>query len=212
MATVTIVRPPLLVPMWSDSGPLTPPIGPAYLAASLRKAGHAARIVDGLGESPSQVTPLFGGRMMAIGLRSEEIVERIEPDTDLVGASCMFSQDWPEVRRLIGLIRRRFPSVPIVAGGEHVTAVPGFTLHTTPEIDACVIGEGEETIVDLAAAVDRGTPFEQIAGLRLRSDKGGRAGRLPLSGDDRTTRSTGGRARNPPSRRIGVAGVGPRTD
>jgi len=45
MAKVTIVRPPLLVPMWSDSGPLTPPIGPAYLAASLRHAGHTARIV-----------------------------------------------------------------------------------------------------------------------------------------------------------------------
>jgi len=26
-------------------GPLTPPIGPAYLAASLRHAGHTARIV-----------------------------------------------------------------------------------------------------------------------------------------------------------------------
>src|SRR6185503_2509572 len=67
MATVTILRPPLLVPMWSDSGPLTPPIGPAYLAASLRHAGHTARIVDGLGENPFQVTPLFDDKVMAIG-------------------------------------------------------------------------------------------------------------------------------------------------
>ena len=68
MAKVTLVRPPLLVPMWSDSGPLTPPIGPAYLAASLRHAGHTARIVDGLGENPFQVTPLFDDKVMAIGL------------------------------------------------------------------------------------------------------------------------------------------------
>jgi hypothetical protein len=92
--TVTLLRPPLLV-VWSDSGPLTPPIRPAYLAASLRRAGHRARIVDGLGENPFQVTPLFGGKVIGIGLRSEEIVERIEPDTELVGVTCMFSQDWP---------------------------------------------------------------------------------------------------------------------
>ena len=50
---------------------MTPPIGPAYLAASLRQAGHTARIVDGLGENPFQVTRLFDDKVMAIGLRSD---------------------------------------------------------------------------------------------------------------------------------------------
>jgi len=162
MAIVTLLRPPLLVPIWSDSGPLTPPIGPAYLAASLRQAGHEARIVDGLGENPFQVTPLFANKVMAIGLRSEEIVGRIDPDTDLIGVSCMFSQDWPEIRRLIQMVRRRFPGVPIIAGGEHITATAEFTLQSTPEVDVCVIGEGEETIVDLANALDGGAPFDAI--------------------------------------------------
>jgi anaerobic magnesium-protoporphyrin IX monomethyl ester cyclase len=193
MATVTLLRPPLLVPTWSDSGPLTPPIGPAYLAASLRQAGHTARIVDGLGENPFQVTRLFDDKVMAIGLRSEEIVERIEPDTDLIGVSCMFSQDWPEIRRLIQMVRRRFPSIPIVAGGEHITATPGFTLDSTPEVDVCVIGEGEETIVELASAVERGSSFDVIPGMVLRANTAGRVG-LPLHGEA-TTRSTGSRKR-----------------
>src|SRR6185503_4158431 len=171
VSTVTILRPPLLVPKWSDSGPLTPPIGPAYLAASLRQAGHVPRIVDGLGENPFQVTSLFNNTVTAIGLRSEEIVERIEPDTDLIGVSCMFSQDWPEIRRMIQMVRRRFPSIRIVAGGEHITATAGFTLDSTPEVDVCVIGEGEETIVELAAALDHGSSFDAIPGLVLRSDK-----------------------------------------
>jgi radical SAM superfamily enzyme YgiQ (UPF0313 family) len=181
MAIVTLLRPPLLVPTWSDSGPLTPPIGPAYLAASLRQAGHEARIVDGLGENPFQVTPLFDNKVMAIGLRSEEIVERIEPDTDLIGVSCMFSQDWPEIRRLIQMVRRRFPEVLIVAGGEHITATPAFTLESTPEVDVCVLGEGEETLVDLTNAATRGASFDGIPGLLLRTEGG--------------TRSTGPRAR-----------------
>jgi anaerobic magnesium-protoporphyrin IX monomethyl ester cyclase len=175
MSTITLVRPPLLVPIWSDSGPLTPPIGPAYLAASLRQAGHKARIVDGIGENPFQVTPLFNDKVMAIGLRSEEIVERIEGDTDVIGISCMFSQDWPEIRRLIQMIRRRFPSIPIVAGGEHITATAGFTLDSTPEVDVCVIGEGEETIVDLTRAMESGTSYETIPGLMLRSEGGNRS-------------------------------------
>jgi anaerobic magnesium-protoporphyrin IX monomethyl ester cyclase len=193
MATVTILRPPLLVPMWSDSGPLTPPVGPAYLAASLREAGHRPRIVDGIGENPFQVTALFNDKVMALGLRSEEIVERIEPDTDLIGVSCMFSQDWPEIRRLIQMARRRFPGVPIIAGGEHITAAGDFTLNTTPEIDVCVIGEGEETIVDIANALDRGASFESIPGLLVRANAAGAANLLNRSAGG--NRSTGPRTR-----------------
>lgn len=175
MAIVTILRTPLLVPTWSDSGPLTPPIGPAYLAASLRQAGHEARIVDGLGENPFQVTSLFNNKVMAIGLRREEIVDRIERDTDLIGVSCMFSQDWPEIRRLIQAVRRHFPGVPIVAGGEHITATPSFTLDSTQEVDACVIGEGDETIVELANACDRRASFDSISGLVVRANSGNRS-------------------------------------
>ena len=155
--------------MWSDSGPLTPPVGPAYLAASLRAAGHTARIVDGIGENPFQVTPLFEDKVIALGLKSEEIVARIDPDTDIIGISCMFSQDWPEVRRIIQLARAKFPTVPIIAGGEHITAAADFTLDSTPEVDLCVIGEGEETIVEIANAFDTGQSYEHIPGLMLRS-------------------------------------------
>jgi radical SAM superfamily enzyme YgiQ (UPF0313 family) len=172
MAKITILRPPLLVPTWSDSGPITPPIGPAYLASSLRAAGHRVQIVDGIGENPFQVTTLFGETVLAIGLRSEEIAERVEADTDLIGVSCMFSQDWPEIRRLIGLVRRRRPGIPIIAGGEHVTAVREFTLETTPEIDACVLGEGEETLVEIADAIDRGKKLDSVAGMLVRNGDG----------------------------------------
>ncbi len=161
---------------------MTPPIGPAYLAASLREAGHTVRIVDGIGENPFQITSLFDDSVMAIGLRSEEIVERIQPDTTIVGVSCMFSQDWPEVRRLIRMVRARFPDVPIIAGGEHITAVPRHTLNSTPEVDVCVVGEGEETIVDLANAFDKGTSLDMIPGLVLRASS--RATGLAMAGDD----------------------------
>jgi anaerobic magnesium-protoporphyrin IX monomethyl ester cyclase len=73
-------------------------------------------------------------------------------------------------------VRQRFPGVPIVAGGEHITATPEFTLDSTPEVDVCVIGEGEETIVDLAAATDTGgDPLTGIPGLMVRTTVGNRS-------------------------------------
>jgi len=172
MAHVTLIRGPSLIPKWSDSGPLTPPIGPAYLAASLREAGHAVQIIDGLGEKPSQVTSLFAGRMIAFGLTSEEIAEMVDPKTDLVGVSCMFSQDWPEVRRLIELVRRRLPNTPIVTGGEHINAVREFTLEACPAVDFCVLGEGEEILVDLTNSLESGKPLDRVGGMIYRGEGG----------------------------------------
>ena len=108
----------------------------------------------------------------------------------------MFSQDWPEIRRLIQMVRRRFPSVPIVAGGEHITATSEFTLNSTPEVDVCVIGEGEETIVELADAVDRRrvVTTESLAWFSARTRAPVPAGSLPMHADSRT-RSTGSRTR-----------------
>ena len=168
MARVTLLRPVSLIPKWSDSGPLTPPIGPAYLASSLRNAGHHVSIIDAVGEAPTQVFSLFGGTMIAMGLTSEQVVERIDPKTEIIGVSCMFSQDWPEVRRLIDLAREQFPGATIVAGGEHITAVREFTLESCPAVDCCVLGEGEETLVELVDALDNGDSLDTVGGIIFR--------------------------------------------
>jgi len=172
MSRVTLLRPALLVSTWSDSGPLTPPLAAAYLAASLRAAGHQVQVVDGVGEAPFQVTPLFGGRVLALGLTSQQMVERLSAGTDVVGISCMFSQDWPEVRRLIRLVRQHLPDVPIVLGGEHATALAAWILQTTPEVLACVLGEGDQTLVELVEALVRGLPLDDVEGLAFRGPEG----------------------------------------
>ncbi len=173
MAHITLIRPPILVPKWSDSGPVTPPIGPAYLAASLRQAGHETVILDSVGESPFQITPLYDDKFLAIGLTNAQIVERVLPETNLIGVSCMFSQDWPAIYDLIALLRRKHPDIQIVVGGEHVTAVREATLESCPEIDYCVLGEGEQTLIDLVQSLEQHSPIDQVAGLLYR-DKDGR--------------------------------------
>lgn len=70
----------------------------------------------------------------------------------MIGISVGFSFEWPFCRDLAGLIRRRFPKALIVAGGEHVTAVPGRSLEEST-IDVGILGEGEETTLAVAKAL-----------------------------------------------------------
>ena len=83
-----------------------------------------------------------------------------------------------------------------MAGGEHITATAAFTLDLAPEVDVCVIGEGEETIVDLAEC--GGEPkaaFDAIPGLLIRASGATQINRTPNA--------------HPHPRRHPVAGVGP---
>ena len=170
MVKVALVRPPALMSKGTLQGPLTPPIGPAYLAGSLRAAGHDAIVVDALGEAPFHSEPCFEERMTALGLPIADIVARIPGDARVIGVSCMFSQDWPHTRRLIAAIRQEFPHALIVAGGEHITALAAYTLETCPEVDICALGEGEETIVEIADGVADGRDLSQLRGVALRRD------------------------------------------
>ncbi|MGH7812495.1 MAG: B12-binding domain-containing radical SAM protein [Candidatus Binataceae bacterium] len=169
MAKITLVRPPVLGSNFTIVTS-TPPIAVAYLAGSLRAAGHQPVIVDGLGEAPFRRTSCFDGRWTATGLPIDEIVARIPADSEAIGVSCMFSQDWPYAHRIVEAIRRKFPRIPLIVGGEHVSAMPLYILENYPAVDLCVIGEGEEAIVEIADCVASGRDLSQLKGIAIRRD------------------------------------------
>jgi radical SAM superfamily enzyme YgiQ (UPF0313 family) len=144
---------------------LAPPLGAAYIAAALEAAGERVHVIDAVGQAPSQYTNYFGGHL--IGMRLEEIVERIPPSTEFVGISCIFTFEWPMVVHLTRLIRRSRPDLPIIIGGEHVTSMPEFSLATS-EADILVLGEGEETAVALVRALRARQPLDDVAGIAFR--------------------------------------------
>ncbi len=151
--------------------PQVPPIGIAYLAASVRSAGHKVTVIDGLGEALHSFHPFIRGCHIN-GLSIKEIVQRVDPQTDVIGLSAMFSVQWPLARRLLAALREAFPSTPIVVGGEHVTAATAHVFESAP-IDYAVIGEGEDTLIELLDTLAR--PGEKklqgIAGLAYRSNR-----------------------------------------
>src|SRR5262245_28790377 len=149
-----------------------PPLGLAYVAATLKAEGFAYRVIDATGEALDVVRP-YPDRddFMVQGLSNDEIVERMPADTDVIGIGCMFSTLWPLTARLAHAVRRRFPDALMVLGGEHGTAVPDHVLAVSP-FDVVVLGEGEATFVELLRAHPAGRPLAEVQGVALRDGRG----------------------------------------
>lgn len=168
--TVCMVRTPTLTSVGAVGQDAVPPIGPAYITGSMVAAGHNVSAVDAVGESLEQYTRLSGyEHVLAHGLTGPEIVARIPADVDVIAISGMFSVEWPITKPIIDTIREAFPDALVVMGGEHVTAAPEFSMDSSP-IDVGVLGEGEETMLDLLDVYARGGDFGEVNGIVYRKD------------------------------------------
>jgi len=168
---VALVRPNVVMMPQSLSfwGPV-PPIGLAYIAAVLRDAGHDVDVIDSVGEAIEQFEDFDSpaGRMRRIGLSPEQILDRIHPDTQVVGLTNMFVHEWGVLRDLVEAIKARFPDVVIMVGGDNATAFWPWMFEQTDAIDYCVLGEGEATAVALVDRVAAGRSMAGLAGIASR--------------------------------------------
>ncbi len=172
---IALIRPPAISSLHAYSIAIVPPLGPAYVAAALEAVGHRVNVIDALGEAPLARYPSSHPRLIAHGLTVEEIVARIPRDVQGIGVSVMFSQQWPHVAAILRAVHAAFPQVPIFVGGEHVTGTWQYVLDKCPEVTLCVLGEGEETAVDVASWIGGHGALEDIPGIAFRRD--GRAHR-----------------------------------
>lgn len=166
---VSLIRPPFLSPQKGfPVGPVPPP-GLAYIAGAVRAAGHHVQVIDAAGEAPEQVVeePTAFGPIRRIGLSYEEIVDRVDRDAAVIGVSHMFVSEWPVVRALVHQLRCRFPEATIVLGGENATAFWPWIFEQTGDIDACVLGEGEVSMVTLVDRVAGGRSLVGLPGVAL---------------------------------------------
>ncbi len=162
---VTLIAPPVYFSKNSYSTPLTLPIALTYLAATLEKAGYAAKIVDCRGADADNIRLTPDGRFKVQGLDTQKSIEMIDPESDIIGVSIMFSQEWPQIRDYVNQVAAAFPEAIIIVGGEHPTAMPEYTLRDCPAIDYVVRGEGELTLLDLVHRIRTGQRPEDVAGV-----------------------------------------------
>ena len=166
---IALVRPPAVIGDSELRPGASPPLGLAYVASSLKAAGHLVVGIDSVGEDLDRFTKVEGmPGVLRQGISDNEILDRLPAEADIVGLSCMFSTEWLVTRTLIEKIRRKLPSAVLIAGGEHITACPEFVLQTCPALDCCGLGEGDELFVEFAEAVRDGAELRRITGLVFR--------------------------------------------
>jgi radical SAM superfamily enzyme YgiQ (UPF0313 family) len=78
------------------------------------------------------------------------------------------SGEFADIDRIVRLSKKIDTGIKVIVGGGIMTADPETTMRAMPYCDYGVIGEGEETIVELLSAMNSGLSFENVAGLIYR--------------------------------------------
>ncbi|WP_417335297.1 B12-binding domain-containing radical SAM protein [Halobacteriovorax marinus] len=166
MKKIRIIRTPYVFPMKHLSSiTCVPDIGTAYINGTFKKNGYESQIIDAAGEGLDQRHQIDDYDLVIGGITAEEIVSKIPKDVDYIGVQSMHSNRWIYDSFIIKSIIKEFPHVKIFLGGEHVTATAEMILKQIPEISACVIGEGEETVLELLKAFEEGTSLSKVQGI-----------------------------------------------
>jgi radical SAM superfamily enzyme YgiQ (UPF0313 family) len=80
------------------------------------------------------------------------------------GVTCMTGPQILHALAVSRLVKKRYPDVPIIWGGIHGSLLPEQTLEN-PYIDIVVVGEGEETFLELVKALESGTSLSNVSGI-----------------------------------------------
>ncbi|MFO8101211.1 MAG: radical SAM protein [Dehalococcoidia bacterium] len=133
-----------------------PPVGLGYLAYAVKSArGDEVLIIDGRRFRLSEEAVL--GR-----------VARFAPDA--VGITAM-TFEAPQAASLISRLKRKWPEVPVILGGAHATGY-GPDLLGVIDADFLVLGEGEDTLVELLDALEKGLDPSTVKGLVRKAQNG----------------------------------------
>ncbi len=113
-------------------------LGPAFLAAYLRRHGHEAALIR-----VGQYDP------------ATDVAARIRNHAPgLIGVS-LTTRQWLRARDLLAELRQIL-DIPVIVGGLHPTFSPEETLRH-PGIDYVCLGEGEQPLLDLVNALEANT-------------------------------------------------------
>lgn len=151
---ITFLNPPAADVRWfGDKANFEAPLGIAVLAAYLRERGHEPCIVDVAAErldDAAVLARLAAFQPAVVGITASTVV-------------------MPNATRLAEAVQRRMPEVVVLLGGKHVTAIPeDVHARARPAFDLSVLGEGEETLLEIVEVLGRcgSKPAFLAAGVR----------------------------------------------
>ncbi|MBI4619759.1 MAG: radical SAM protein [Desulfobacterales bacterium] len=129
-------------------------LGVGYIASYLMRAGYEVSILD-----PEPLGMTDGDIRTYLRMKKPDLVGVSSATPNFKGAQKM------------GLFAKEETNALIIVGGVHASALPEEVLQRSPQFDLVVIGEGEETMLELCNTMKEGASgLEDIKGLMLRKD------------------------------------------
>ncbi len=135
-----------------SSNEATAPLGILAVSTPLLRAGYQITLVD------STITPQFQRRVI------EELKDALCLAVSLVTG--------PMIRETVQMareVKRVYPNMPIILGGWHPSLLPDQTL-AEESIDAVVVGQGEEALLEVVQHIEAGESLKGIAGVGYKVD------------------------------------------
>jgi len=127
------------------------PMGLMYVSAVIQSKGHQVEVID----------------MDSTNLSVEALVQELRNrDYDFLCTGGMITA-WNFIRFLVECVKEMKPHVKVIVGGGVITSTPRSLL-TVTKADVGVVGEGEDTIVDLIDAYLNGRPLSDVSGIAYR--------------------------------------------
>lgn len=148
---IVLLNPDSKVEVVQRFGISTLPLGLGYIASVLRENGFSVKIIDNMVER----------------LSLEELLKRIE-GSSILGIS-VTTPAFKKALYYAKEIKKRFQDIIIIFGGPHASLTPHEILRNDC-VDAVCIGEGEETMLEVAEKVERGESLENVRGVVYRED------------------------------------------
>jgi len=140
-------------------------LGVGYLMSMLRQHGHEIDLIfdPGLDDNLFLKAP-----HLAWLNRHEALLERaaaFRPDLIAMGS---LTNLWPFCVKMAEKLKQKL-GVPIIVGGHHAQAIPGYVLES-PHVDMACTGEGEIALLELADRMERGEDYTTVPTIWVKRD------------------------------------------
>lgn len=158
MTTVFFATPPISMEerygSLAGAGSSLPSLGILFLAAVTRQHDFPTALVDAA----------------ALDLDADGLLARVRATRPNVLGLSATTFSICHAAAFAARAKELFPEITVIIGGPHVSAAPLETMQRFREFDMAVIGEGEETIIELLRALESGTAPDTVPGIVMRRE------------------------------------------
>jgi len=129
------------------------PVGLCCIATALKRAGYNVDIFD----------------IDLYRYSDAEVISFLEKnnDYDIVGLGNIVS-GYEYTKKMARYVKEAMPETILVVGNTVATSIPKRLLRWIPQIDIAVIGEGDETIVEIVSAKQKKRDWKRVDGIAFR--------------------------------------------